>query len=155
MSPRKETTESVKESTKSSISTRGFTAEEKAAMRERIKEERAAGTAAEAESAVLARIAEMVEPDRSMAKRIHAIVKETAPSLTSRLWYGMPAYGREGKIICWFQDAAKFKARYATFSFSDGAKLDEGAMWPISYALMELTPAAEAKLRALVKKAVG
>ena len=104
---------------------------------------------------MLAKIAEMAEPDRSMAQRLHAIIKAAAPALSPRLWYGMPAYAREGNVVCFFQDAAKFKARYATLGFSDKAKLDDGAMWPSSYALTELTAADEARIAALVKKAVS
>ena len=132
---------------------RGFSDEEKAAMREAVRE-RSGGTG-EGESAVLAKIAEMKEPDRTKATRIHEIVKATAPELTPRTWYGMPAYARDDKVICWFQDAAKFKARYATLGFSDKAHLDEGRMWPVTYAIMELTSAEEAKITALVKKAVS
>jgi uncharacterized protein YdhG (YjbR/CyaY superfamily) len=138
---------------------KGFTAEEKAAMKahakelkaaERAKQDRAAG-----ESDVLAAIAEMQEPDRSMAERIHAIIKASAPDLWPRTWYGMPAYARDGNIICHFQTAQKFKMRYATLGFSDKANLDDGDMWPVAYALKDLTPAEEAKITALVKKAVS
>ena len=132
---------------------RGFSDEEKAAMREAVRE-RTTG-AGEGESAVLEKIAKMKEPDRSKAKRIHEIVKAVAPGLTPRTWYGMPAYSKDDKVIFFFQDAAKFKARYATLGFSDKAKLDEGRMWPVVYAIMELTPAEEAKITALVKRAVG
>ncbi|MBB6100019.1 uncharacterized protein YdhG (YjbR/CyaY superfamily) [Deinobacterium chartae] len=139
----------------------GFTDEEKAAMKERARElkaearrsSRAAG--ADEESAVLARIAEMQEPDRSMAERLHALIRSCAPDLSARLWYGMPAYARSGKVICFFQDARKFKTRYATLGFSDAARLDEGAFWPTSFALTELTPEVEARISALVKQAVG
>ena len=134
---------------------KGFTAEEKAAMREHIKEQKAAAAGVESENAVLAKIAEMVEPDRSMAAKIHAIAKEDAPELTPRLWYGMPAYGMDGKIIFFFQDAQKFKARYATLGFNDGAKLDDGEIWPAAFALKALTPTVEAKIKALILKAVG
>ena len=125
-------------------------------MRDRIQELR--GDKADGESAVLAKIAEMPEPDRTMAKRLHAIIKETAPALSPRLWYGMPAYattGKDGKVVCFFQAAQKFKTRYATLGFSDKANLDEGAMWPTAFALPELTAAGEAKIAALVKKAVS
>jgi len=135
----------------------GFTDEEKAAMKERAKElkaeERMNKDRAEGEAALLAKIAEMAEPDRSMAERIHAIITASAPALAPKTWYGMPAYAREGKIICFFQAAQKFNARYATLGFNDGANLDEGAMWPTAFAVKELTPAVEAKIAALVKKA--
>ena len=139
----------------------GFTAEERAAMKERARELKAASRRgprsgkADGESDVLAKIAEMAEPDRVMAERVHAIVKATAPDLSPRTWYGMPAYAKDGNVVCFFQDAAKFKARYATLGFSDKANLDEGAMWPNSYALAELTAADEARIAALVKKAVS
>jgi uncharacterized protein YdhG (YjbR/CyaY superfamily) len=116
---------------------------------------RAKKGAADGESEVLAKIAEMAEPDRAMAERLHAIIKAAAPDLSPRLWYGMPAYARDGNVVCFFQDAAKFKARYATLGFSDKAKLDDGAMWPNSYALTKLTPTDEARIGALVKKAVS
>jgi len=135
----------------------GFTDEEKAAMKERAKElkaeERMNKDRAEGEAALLAKIAEMAEPDRSMAERIHAIITASAPALAPKTWYGMPAYAREGKIICFFQAAQKFNARYATLGFNDGANLDEGAMWPTAFAVKELTPAVEAKIAALAKKA--
>jgi uncharacterized protein YdhG (YjbR/CyaY superfamily) len=135
---------------------KGFTAEEKAAMRERAKELKAEAAKADGESALLAKIAEMKEPDRSMAKRLHAIVTANAPSLSPKTWYGMPAYANDdGKIVCFFQSAQKFEARYATFGFNDTANLDEGHMWPTSFALKELTSAEEAKIGALVKKAVS
>jgi uncharacterized protein YdhG (YjbR/CyaY superfamily) len=137
----------------------GFTAEEKAAMKERAKElkdaERADKDRAVGESALLAKIAEMAEPDRSMATRLHAIITASAPALAPKTWYGMPAYARDGKIVCFFQAAQKFNARYATFGFNDEAKLDEGSMWPTAFALKELTAADEVKISALVKKAVG
>ena len=129
----------------------GFTAEEKAAMKDRVKEMKGGG---EGESAVLARLAKMNESDRALGKKIHAMVMAAAPQLTPRLWYGMPAYAKDDKVVCFFQDAAKFKARYATFGFSDKANLDEGAMWPTSFGLKQLTAADEARLSALVKKAV-
>lgn len=129
--------------------------DEKAAMKERL-EELKAGKAAEGEGAVLAKISEMPEPDRSMARRIHEIVKAAAPGLKPRTWYGMPAWAaKDGKVVCFFQGAARFKARYSTFGFNDSAKLDDGNMWPASFALKELTPAEEARISALVKKAVG
>ncbi len=136
----------------------GFTQEEKEAMKERAKElKRSArrGAPADEEGEVLAKIDAMAEPDRAMARRIHSIVKAAAPDLSPRLWYGMPAYARDGKVICFFQDAAKFKSRYATLGFSDKAHLDDGEMWPVTYALNELTPAEEARIIMLVKKAVG
>ena len=132
---------------------KGFTAEERAAMKERVQELKAAG--ADGESAVLAKIAAMREPDRAMGKRLHGIIKASAPALAPRLWYGMPAYAKDGKVVCFFQSAQKFKTRYATFGFSDKAKLDEGALWPTAFALKELTAAEEARIGALVKKAVG
>jgi len=134
----------------------GFTAEERAAMREHAKELRESGRAnkADDEAAVLEKIAKMQEPDRSLARRIHAIIKAEAPMLSPRLWYGMPAYARDGNIVCFFQDAQKFKSRYATLGFSDKANLDEGSMWPVSFALKELTSAEEARIVTLVKKAV-
>jgi uncharacterized protein YdhG (YjbR/CyaY superfamily) len=135
--------------------TTGFTAEERAAMRERAKELKAQANKEEAEAAVLAAIAAMPEPDRAMAERVHALVTTTAPVLSPKTWYGMPAYAKDGKIVCFFQSADKFKARYATFGFNEDANLDDGAMWPTAFALKELTPAAETKIRALVKKAVS
>jgi len=148
-----------KDTQKSAGSTKGFTAEEKAAMKERAKElkaeERSNKDRAAGESDVLAKIAEMPESDRTMATRIHAIVKASAPALLPKTWYGMPAYAdKDGKIVCFFQSAAKFNARYATFGFNDTANLDEGVMWPTSFALKGLTAAEEAKISALVKKAV-
>jgi uncharacterized protein YdhG (YjbR/CyaY superfamily) len=140
---------------------RGFTDEERAAMRERAQELKAATRRgprtdkADGESDVLAKIAEMPEPDRAMAERLHAIIKASAPSLSPRTWYGMPAYAKEGKVVCFFQSAQQFKARYATFGFSDTANIDEGAMWPTAFALKELTAAEEARIGALVKKAVN
>jgi uncharacterized protein YdhG (YjbR/CyaY superfamily) len=135
---------------------KGFTAEEKAAMKERAKELKAAANKAEAESDVLAKIAEMPESDRVMAERFHAIVRASAPDLSPKTWYGMPAYAnKDGKIVCFFQAADKFKSRYATFGFNEDANLDEGHMWPTSYALKELTDAEAAQIAALVKKAVS
>ena len=134
----------------------GFTAEERAAMRERARELKVEAQKAEGESAVLAKIAEMPEPDRAMAERLHEIVKASAPALSPKTWYGMPAYAnKDGKVVCFFQSAEKFGARYATFGFSDKANLDEGAMWPTSFALKELTAAEEAKIGALVKRAAS
>ena len=139
----------------------GFSDEEKAAMKQRVQELKV-GTRrgkradkADEESAVLAKIAEMPEPDRSMAERLHAIIKASAPALSPKLWYGMPAYAKDGNVVCFFQNAQKFKTRYATFGFSDKANLDEGTMWPTSYALMDLTPADEARIAALVKQAAS
>ena len=134
----------------------GFTAEEKAAMKERARELKAAASKADAERDVLAKIAEMPDADRAMAERIHTIVTRSAPALSPKTWYGMPAYAKEdGKIVCFFQSAAKFKSRYATFGFNDTAKLDDRGMWPTSFALKKLTAADEKKIAALVKKAVG
>src|SRR5881392_2925047 len=134
--------------------TKGFTAEEVAAMRERAQELKGAG-AADAEIEVLAKIAEMPEADRAIAERLHAIIKASAPALSPRTWYGMPAYAKDGKVVCFFQSAHKFKTRYATFGFSDKANLDEGALWPVAFALKELTATEEARIVALLKKAVG
>ena len=134
---------------------KGFTAEERAAMRERARELKAEKGKADAEADLLAKIAEMPEPDRAMAERLHALVKASAPDLSPKTWYGMPAYAKDGKVVCFFQSAAKFKSRYATFGFSDNANIDEGAMWPTSFALKELTAAEEKKIGALVKKAVS
>jgi len=135
--------------------TTGFTAEERAAMRERARELKAAKNKEEAERDVLAKIAEMPKADRIMAERIHAIVKASAPDLSPRTWYGMPAYAnKDSKIVCFFQSAQKFKSRYATLGFNDSANLDTGAMWPTAFALKELTAAEEKKIAALVKKAV-
>jgi len=133
---------------------KGFTADERAAMRERAAELKAEANKADGEKILLAQIAKMPEPDRAMAKRIHAIVTAAAPALSPKTWYGMPAYAKDGKVVCFFQDAHKFKARYATLGFSDQANLDEGSMWPTSFALKKLTAAEEAKIGALVKKAV-
>ena len=137
----------------------GFTDEERAAMRERAKElksdARAKKNKAEGEADVLAKIAEMPNADRAMAKRLHAIIKKNAPDLAPRTWYGMPAYAKDDKVVCFFQSAKKFKSRYATLGFSDRANLDEGAMWPTSFALKKLTSSEEAKVVALVKKAVS
>lgn len=155
----------TKKSTKSSTAVgkkyEGFTEEERAAMKERAEElkattRRSSGSAkADGESEVLAKIAEMPESDRVMAERIHAIVKANAPALSPRLYYGMPAYAKDGKVLCFLQPATKFKSRYATFGFNDIANLDDGAMWPTAFALTELTAADEARIGALVKKAAG
>ena len=139
----------------------GFTDEERGAMKERAQELKAAagrgprGKEADQESAVVAKIAEMSEPDRAMAERLHAVIKASAPALSPKLYYGMPAYAKDGKVVCFFQPAQKFKSRYATFGFNDTANLDEGAMWPTAFALMELTAADEATIGTLVKKAVS
>jgi uncharacterized protein YdhG (YjbR/CyaY superfamily) len=152
----------AKTATASDKTSEGFTDEERAAMKERAKELRAsarrgsrADKAAEDEAAVLAKIAEMRESDRAMAERLHAVVKASAPDLAPKLWYGMPAYAKDGKVVCFFQSAQKFNTRYATLGFSDKAHLDEGTMWPTSYALTELTAADEARIGALVRTAVG
>jgi uncharacterized protein YdhG (YjbR/CyaY superfamily) len=145
-------------STKSTTATKkrydGFTDEEKDAMKDRVQEMKAGARKADGESAVLAKIAELPESDRAMAKRIHAVIKTSAPNLEPKLWYGMPAYAKDGKVVCFFQSAQKFKTRYATFGFSDVARLDDGTMWPNAYALTKLTAADEARIAALVKKAV-
>lgn len=135
--------------------TKGFTAEERAAMRERAKELKAEARRADGEKALLEKVAEMPEPDRVMAERVHEIVKANAPELTPKTWYGMPAYARDGKVVCFFQSADKFGARYATFGFNDTANLDDGAMWPTAFALKNLTAAEEKRIATLVKKAVG
>ncbi len=148
MSPKKDTQKSE-----------GFSDEERAAMKERAQELRAEARAdknkADGESDVLAKIADMPEPDRSMAERLHAVIKASAPMLSPKTWYGMPAYARDGKVVCFFQSGEKFKTRYATFGFQQEANLDEGGMWPVSYALKELTAVEEARIAALVKKAVS
>ena len=144
---------------KSSTKSKGFTAEERAAMKERAKElkaeERASKDRAAGEKALLEKIAEMPPADRALAERVHAIVQASAPGLWPKTWYGMPAYAKDGKVLCFFQSADKFNSRYATFGFSDEANLDKGAMWPTSFALKELTAADEAKIAALVQKAVS
>ena len=162
MSAKKATQKSTKSTTAIGKKSEGFTDEERAAMKERGKELKATARrgsrgaeAADEESAVLAKIAEMPEADRAMAERIHAIIKTNAPSLSPRLWYGMPAYAKAGKTVCFFQPAQKFKSRYATFGFNDDAQLDEGTMWPTAFALTELTAADEARIGALVKRAVS
>jgi uncharacterized protein YdhG (YjbR/CyaY superfamily) len=158
---KKATKKSAKSTTAIGKKSKGFTDEERVAMKERAQELKAAARRgpradkADGESAVLAKIAEMPEPDRAMGKRLHAIIKASAPVLSPRLWYGMPAYAKDGKVVCFFQSAQKFKSRYATFGFNDTANLDEGAMWPTSFALKELTAAEEAKIGKLVKKAVS
>ena len=132
---------------------KGFTNEERGAMRERVKELKA--DKEDGESAVLAKIGEMQPSDRALCERLHAIIKANAPALSPKLWYGMPAYARDGKVVCFFQPAHKFKTRYATFGFNDSAHLDEGALWPVAFALKELTAAEEARIVELVKKAVS
>jgi uncharacterized protein YdhG (YjbR/CyaY superfamily) len=161
MSPKKDMQKSAKSTTTINKRSKGFTDEERAAMRERAQELKAptrrgprAGKA-NGESDVLAKIAEMPETDRAMAERLHAIIKAGAPALSPRTWYGMPAYAQEGKVVCFFQSAQKFKTRYATLGFSEKANLDEGAMWPVAFALNELTAAEEARIGALVKQAVS
>src|SRR2546425_8844186 len=161
MSPKTDTQKSAKSATVTGKAVKGFTDEERAAMKERAQELKAearrgprAGKA-DGESDVLAKIAEMPEPDRAMAERLHAIIKASAPALSPKTWYGMPAYAKDGKVVCFFQSAQKFKTRYATFGFSDKAYLDKGAMWPTAFALTELTAADEARIGALVKKAVS
>ena len=157
MSPEKDTQKSTRSNRASNQQAKGFTAEERAAMKERAQElkaaERATKDKAEGENDVLAKIAEMQEPDRAMAKWLHEIIKASAPALSPKTWYGMPAYAKDGKVVCFFQSAQKFKTRYATFGFSDTANLDEGALWPVAYALKELTANEEARISALVKKA--
>jgi len=159
MSPNTDTKKSARNTAAKGKTSQGFTDEEKAAMRERAKELKAQARAGKdrvaGESAVLEKIAELPEPDRSMAERIHAIVKASAPVLIPRTWYGMPAYTRDGKVVCFFQAAAKFDTRYATFGFNDTANLDDGAIWPTSFALKELTPVGETKIAELIKKAVS
>jgi uncharacterized protein YdhG (YjbR/CyaY superfamily) len=160
MSPRKDT-EVRQEHQRDRQGAKGFTDEERAAMKERAQELRAEARRgsctgnADGETDVLAKIAEMPEPDRAMAERLHAIIKANAPALSPKTWYGMPAYAKDGKVICFFQSAQKFNSRYATFGFSDTANLDEGAMWPTSFALKELTGTEEARIGELVKRAVS
>ena len=161
MSPKKETQKSTKSTAATNKKSKGFTAEERAAMKERaqeLKTEARRGRradAADGERDVLAKIAEMPEPDRAMAKRLHAIINTSAPALSPKTWYGMPAYAKDGKVVCFFQSAQKFKSRYATFGFSDQANLDKGSMWPTAFALTELTEADEKRITALVKRAVS
>jgi uncharacterized protein YdhG (YjbR/CyaY superfamily) len=156
----KDTQKSAKTTTAIDKKFEGFTDEERAAMKERGQELKAAArrgpraAKADGESEVLAKIAEMPEPDRALAERLHAIIKASAPALSPRTWYGMPAYAKDGNVVCFFQPAQKFKTRYATLGFSDKANLDEGAMWPVAFALTELTAAEEARIGALVKKSV-
>src|SRR5438105_6770995 len=156
---KKGTQKSAKSTTAINKKSKGFTDEERAAMKAHAQELKAEARAdsekADGESAALAAIAAMKEPDRTMAKRLHAIIKASAPALSPKTWYGMPAYAKDGKVVCFFQSAQKFKTRYATFGFSDKANLDEGALWPVAFALKELTAAEEARIGALVKKAVS
>jgi uncharacterized protein YdhG (YjbR/CyaY superfamily) len=152
---KKGTQKSAISTTATNKTSKGFTAEERAAMKERAQELKAATNKADGERDVLAKIAEMPESDRAMGERLHAIIKASAPALSPKLWYGMPAYAKDGKVVCFFQSAEKFKTRYATFGFSDKANLDEGALWPTAFALNELTAADEARIAALVKKAVS
>jgi uncharacterized protein YdhG (YjbR/CyaY superfamily) len=155
----KDTQKSAKSTTAVDKTSEGWTDEERAAMKERSQELKTArrprAAKADGESAVLAKIAEMPESDRAMAERLHAIIKSSAPALSPKLWYGMPAYAKDGKVVCFFQAAQKFNSRYATFGFNDDANLDEGAMWPTSFALTKLTTADEERIGALVKKAVS
>jgi uncharacterized protein YdhG (YjbR/CyaY superfamily) len=161
MNPKKGSQKVAKSTTAIGKTVQGFTDEERAAMKERAQELKAearrgpGAKKADGESDVLAKIAAMPKPDRAMAERLHAIIKVSAPALTPRTWYGMPAYAKDGNVVCFFQSAHKFKARYATFGFSDKANLDEGALWPTAFALKELTAADEARIGALVKKAVS
>ena len=159
MNPKKKTQESAKSTTAVKRKSKGFTDEERAAMKARAQELKAEARVnknkADGEKEVLATIAAMPEPDRAMAKRLHEIIKASAPALSPKTWYGMPAYARDGKIVCFFQSAQKFKTRYASFGFSDAANLDNGALWPVAFALKELTVAEEARIVALVKKAVS
>jgi uncharacterized protein YdhG (YjbR/CyaY superfamily) len=157
MAERNAATKGAKKSAKSTSgkASTGLTAEERAALRETIAERKAAAGKADEATAVLEKIAAMQAPDRALGKRLHAIIKASAPVLSPKLWYGMPAYAKDGKVVCFFQDAKKFKTRYATLGFSDEANLDEGAMWPTSFALKELTAADEARISAIVKRAVS
>ena len=156
---KKATPKSTKSTAASDKTVKGFTDEERAAMKERAKELKAEARVnknrAEGENDVLAKIAEMPEPDRAMAKRLHEIIKASAPALSPKTWYGMPAYAKDGKVLCFFQSAQKFKTRYATLGFSDEANLDDGSMWPTTFALTELTAEGEARIGALVKQAMG
>jgi uncharacterized protein YdhG (YjbR/CyaY superfamily) len=151
---KKGTKKSAKSRSATGKASKGFTAEERAAMKERAQELKAEARKADGESAVLAKIAEMPEPDRTMAERLHALIKDVAPDLSPKTWYGMPAYAKDGKVVCFFTPASKFKERYATLGFNDKANLDKGTMWPTSFALKELTAAEEKKIGALVKRAV-
>jgi uncharacterized protein YdhG (YjbR/CyaY superfamily) len=161
MSAKKATQEPARSTAASSKKSKGFADEERAAMKERAQELKAdarrgpRAAKADGESALLAKIAELPEPDRAMAERLHAVITASAPALSPKTWYGMPAYAKDGQVVCFFQSAHKFKSRYATFGFSDEANLDQGAMWPTSFALQELTAAEEAKIGALVKQALS
>ncbi len=159
MTPKKDTRKSAKSAAATGTKFKGFTDEERAAMKERAQELKAEARAnknkADGERDVLAKIAQMPEPDGAMAKRLHAIIRASAPALSPKTWYGMPAYAKDGKVVCFFQSAHKFKTRYSSFGFNDTANLDEGAMWPVAFALKELTATEEAKISALVKKAVS
>ena len=153
MAPAKKATRSTQKSSERAASD-GFSAEEKAAARERVRELKAEAAKADGKAQLVAAIAKMKEPDRSIARRVDALITAAAPGLAPKTWYGMPAYAKDGNVICYFQNAGKFKVRYQTLGFSDKAKIDDGNMWPIQYALSKLTPAEEAKITALVKKAV-
>ena len=153
MSAKKATQKSATSTT--AKKSKGFSAEDRAAMKERAQELKAEAAKADGESALLAKVAEMKGTDRAMAKRLHAIMKDSAPALSPKTWYGMPAYAKDGKVVCFFQSAQKFNTRYATLGFSDAANFDEGALWPVAFALKELTAAEEARIVALVKKAVS
>jgi uncharacterized protein YdhG (YjbR/CyaY superfamily) len=160
MAEKRSATKGTKRSAKATAATgkasKGLTADERAAMKERLRELKAASSGkADGETDVLAAIAKMPGSDRTMAKRLHTIIKDSAPGLTPKTWYGMPAYAKDGKVVCFFRGAHKFKERYAMLGFNDAANLDKGAMWPVAFALTELTPADEAKIRTMVKKAVG
>ena len=161
MTAKKGTQKSAKSTTVSGKASKGFTDEERAAMKEYLQEKKAAARRgrradkADGESAVLAKIAAMLGSDRAIGERLHAIIKAGAPALSPRLWYGMPAYAKDGKVVCFFQSAQKFKTRYATLGFNDAAHLDEGNLWPVAFAVKELTAAEEARIAALVKKAAG
>ena len=151
----KDTPKSAKSTTARRRTYEGFTAEERAAMKDHARDLKAAAAKEDGESAVLAKIAEMTEPDRAMGQRVHAVIMASAPDLSPRLWYGMPAYAKDGKIVCHFQPAQKFKTRYATLGFSDQANLDEGTIWPVAFALAELTADDEARIGELVQRAVS
>ena len=155
MSAEKATQKSTKRTTATGKTSKGWTAEERAAAKAYAQERKAEARGENDERAALAAIAAMPKPDRTLAERLHAIIKASAPDLSPKTWYGMPAYAKEGKVVCFFQSAAKFKARYATLGFNDTANLDEGAMWPVAFALMQLTATEEAKVAALVKRAVS
>ena len=151
----KDTQKSGKSTTATKKKAEAFTDEERAAIKERVRETKAVADKADGESALLASIAAMPKPDRAMAERLHAVIKASAPALSPRTWYGMPAYAKDGKVVCFFQPAQKFKTRYATFGFNDAAQLDEGTIWPVAFALKQLTAAEEPRIGALVNKAVS